>query len=261
MRTEVAIAKYGCHLERRAGHWVVRFHDNPHYWFGNCLIFDAPPGAGDFERWMASFEREHGDSPSDHRVFRIDCGEGVAGEAGPFLRAGFELQRMYVLSARQVAPPPKVNREVEIRPLRTDREWEAALAQAIDVGVHDSGHADTEAYAVFKRARLTSFREMQRRGLGQVWGAFLGVRLVAQLGLFHVGELSRFQQVATDRAYRRRGICGTLVYRVSERALADMPGRRLVMCAMEDYQATQIYQSLGFRIAERVVDYKRPAPS
>jgi ribosomal protein S18 acetylase RimI-like enzyme len=265
MRTEVAVSKYGCLLERRhAGelpaYWVVRSPDNPHYWFGNCLIFDAPPQAGDLERWMRSFEHEHAGSPSAHRVFRVDRADGDAGESAPFVAAGFELERTHVLSATVVVPPPKLANELDVRPLRTVEEWEAALSLSVEVGVHDDGHADRPSYASFARKRLATYNELQQRGLGHVWGAFLGQQLVGQLGLFHVGELSRFQAVATDSSFRRRGICGTLVYRVCEHALSELPGRRLVMCAAEDYHATRIYQSLGFRITEHVVDFRRPQP-
>ena len=70
--------------------------------------------------------------------------------------------------------------------------------------------------------------------------------------------MSRFQAVATHPDARRQGICGSLVYAVCERSLAERPGRKLVMCAVKDYHATRIYQSLGFRAVERSVDFKRP---
>lgn len=69
-----------------------------------------------------------------------------------------------------------------------------------------------------------------------------------------------FQSVATDRDHRRQGICGTLVHEVCTRALRQRPGRRLVMCAFEHYHATHLYQSLGFQITERHVDYLRRPP-
>jgi hypothetical protein len=47
-------------VERRqtaegAGHLVVRSPGNPMHWWGNFLIFDEPPQAGDGPRWEAAF--------------------------------------------------------------------------------------------------------------------------------------------------------------------------------------------------------------
>ena len=265
MRTEIAVSTYGCELVRRQpagqpGYWVVRTPDNPHYWFGNCLIFDAPPQDGDLERWLALFDREHAGCPSAHRVFRVDSAQGEAGHAQPFVDAGFEIERAHILSTRSVVPPAKVNRAIDVRPLRSVSDWQAALALEVDVGIRDDGHREVEAFVSFQRDRQATYRRMVERGLGEVWGAFLGAKLVGKLGLFHVGKLSRFQHVATHHDHRRQGVCGTLVHRVSQQALAEVPSRCLVMLAFEDYHATRIYQSLGYRVTERLVDFKRPPP-
>lgn len=258
LRTEIAIARWGCELERRDGYWVVRTPAAPDYWFGNDLIFDAPPGPGDFERFMACFEREH--PGSEHRVFETDVTTGTEGHVAPFVEAGFVVERMHVLTASAVVPPEHVNAQVEVRPIRTDAEWEAVAELEVRTGVDDDGHTDSESHTAFRRSRIQTHRAMQDAGLGDVWGAFLDGELAAKLGLFHVGELSRFQSVATFARHRRKGICGTLVHRVCAHALQELPGRRLVMCAFEDYHATHIYQSLGFRITEQVVNYVRRPP-
>ena len=114
LRTEIAIARRGCELVRRDGYWVVRTPADPHYWFGNCLIFDAPPGPGDFERFMACFAAEHAGSESEHRVFEVDDPRGDAGEAGAFVEAGFSVEHMHVLTASAVVPPPRVRADLEV---------------------------------------------------------------------------------------------------------------------------------------------------
>lgn len=260
MRTEVAITMRGCTLARRDGYWVVRTPGNPHYWFGNSLILDSPPGAHDFERWMALFARELGDLESGHRVFQVDTVDGREGDSAPFIAAGFRIDRTHVLTAASVVPPASGNSEIDVRPVRANREWEAVFELEVAIAVHDDGIENTESQREFRRRRVQARRAMQEDGLGHVWGAFLKGQLVGTAGLFHVGEISRFQSVATDRDHRRQGVCRTLIHEVCSRVLGEQPGRRLVMCASEDYHATRIYQSLGFRVAEQLVAYvRRPA--
>ena len=62
---------------------------------------------------------------------------------------------------------------------------------------------------------MAHYRQMQRAGLGGWFGAFLGNRVVADLGLFCIGGVGRFQTVETVPEFRRQGICGTLVYQAA----------------------------------------------
>jgi ribosomal protein S18 acetylase RimI-like enzyme len=213
----------------------------------------------DFARWMATFERE---IDGGHRVFMIDRGDGAAGDETEFVAAGFELERTHVLLADRVVPPARRCIGLEVRPLDTQHEWEAVLALELDVAVQDGGYEDSAIQRDFRIRRAQARRRMHEQGVGHVWGAFLRGRLVGSLGLFHVDELSRFQSVATHRDHRRSGVCSTLVHEVCTRALAERPGRRLVMLADEAYHATRIYQSLGFGVAETLVAYvRRPQPN
>src|SRR5436305_1575138 len=57
-------------VERRDDHLVVRTPSNPAFYWGNFLIFDAPPAAGDAERWEAAFAAAFADEPRvRHRAF------------------------------------------------------------------------------------------------------------------------------------------------------------------------------------------------
>lgn len=94
---------------------------------------------------------------------------------------------------------------------------------------------------------------MTRAGLGLWFGAFLENRLVADLGVFTAGRIGRFQQVGTHPDYRRRGICGALVYQASRYAFDQMKLETLVMVADENYHAAKIYESVGFQAKEHQV--------
>ena len=96
-------------------------------------------------------------------------------------------------------------------------------------------------------------RELAARGQGDWYGAFSGERMVGNLGLFHEGKLARFQDVDTEPDFRRRGVCGTLVYEVAREALESKGIETLVMVADENYHAARIYESVGFKPRERHV--------
>ena len=84
--------------------------------------------------------------------------------------------------------------------------------------------------------------------------------MVADLGLFRDGDVARFQDVATDPSFRRRGICGRLVYEVARESLASGQVKTLVMAADENYHAARIYESVGFKPQERTATACRYPP-
>ena len=233
----------------RGDYRLVRTPSNPGYYGGNLLAFDRPPAVGDYERWLGLFEREFGDlSGVRHRLFVWDTTGGVDGAVEPFLDAGFDLKTNVTLLARAVVPPPKVNKEIEVRRVETDEEWESVLA--FKVRVRDP-RFEEDSYTHFKRRWLGVRRGLAEAGHGSWYGAFVGGRMVADLGIFRDGPVARFQDVATEPSFRRRGICGTLVHEVAKRTLGEGVVETLVMVADEGYHAARIYESVGFRLAER----------
>jgi predicted GNAT family acetyltransferase len=102
---------------------------------------------------------------------------------------------------------------------------------------------------------MARYRRMSEAGRGAWFGAFLGARLVADLGVFsdETGTLARFQSVGTHPDFRRRGICGALVHQASEWALNTLRVGTLVMAADEEYHAARIYESVGFQPTERQI--------
>jgi predicted GNAT family acetyltransferase len=96
---------------------------------------------------------------------------------------------------------------------------------------------------------------MYTAGRGHWYGAFVGERLVADLGIFHGegrdSELGRYQNVGTHPDWRRQGICGTLVHAAGQIALRDHGLGTLVMEADASHHAAAIYESVGFRSTEQ----------
>ena len=64
----------------------------------------------------------------------------------------------------------------------------------------------------------------------------------------------RFQEVWTDRAWRRRGLCGALV----RRGLATDPLGVFVVCSVDRSEALRIYEGEGFERVSRYVECSTP---
>lgn len=250
-RTDLIFPKFDGQILDRGSYLVILTPTNPTYYWGNFLLFSKPPNDGDLENWKAIFSKEIGSRLSvEHFAFGWDTVTGELGEVKPFLGEGFDLNQSVVLSTQQVTIPPKYNHEVVIRPLTEDWEWEQATQNQI--ACREPGH-NLEGFQVFKRDQMLRYRQMTNAGLGLWFGAFLEKQLVAELGVFVAEGYGRFQQVGTHPAYRRRGICGALVYQASRYAFEHLKVKTLVMVADENYHAAKIYESVGFQPKEHQV--------
>lgn len=247
--SECLFIRFSGQVIDRADCVVFETPSNPRYYWGNALIFPAPPGPDDFDRWRARFRLEFQHAPAVKHEAYGWSGEPPTPEAlKPFEDAGFELEEHAVLTTSSVNPPRRVNQQVEIRALTSDADWQKATALQIEC--RDDGFA-LETYTPFKTQQMLEYRRMSEAGLGAWFGAFLGERLVADLGIFAEAGVGRFQTVETHPDFRQQGICGTLVYRASRYALETLGAQTLVMVADEHYHAARIYESVGFQATAR----------
>ncbi len=232
----------------RGDYVVIKTPSNPGFHWGNYVIFSRPPGPGDFERWRAVYraEFEYYD-PIKHMTFTWNANPAVTPDFAPFLAAGFKLDRGKVLTASHVVPPVKRNTAVVVRAIQSPQEWEEAIQLQIACR-----HFEFElaSYASFKRRQFKNYQAMAKAGLGHWFGAFLGKRMVGDLGIFHHDSIGRFQNVGTHPDFRRQGICGTLVYEAAQIAFRSYGVKTLVMEADADYHAAAIYESVGFQFTD-----------
>lgn len=251
---------FGATITERAAYWVIETPTNPGYYWGNFLLFRAAPGPGDYQRWMELFAQEFAHARAvQHRAFGWDAPTKEGSDVAPFLAAGFERQDAMVLVTGEPLPPPRPCPDLDVRPLQTEAEWEAALRN--QVACRSAGFQE-EDYRVFKRRQMADYRALAEAGSGAWLGAFLGDRLVGELGVFVFDGVGRYQSVGTDPAHRRRGVCGTLVYQAARHALEQLGAERLVIVADPDDQATRVYQSVGFIPYEPVFGVcRRPLPA
>ena len=253
-------------VTRRDGYLLVRSPSNPLFWYGNFLLFDDPPAAGDGERWERLFEREFADEPRiEHRTFAWDRTNGEVGAAdAEFVRRGYDAEHLVGLVATpdELSPHPRANRDVRIRPLDAtpggpdEPLWSAVVE--LQVAGRDDRMEERE-YREFSRARQDELRALFMAGRG-AWYVALSPdgEPVADCGIVATGDRGRFQAVQTAAAHRSRGICSRLVVDAAAHAAAEHSLSAFVIVADAGYHALGLYESLGFKRRERVNSACRP---
>jgi ribosomal protein S18 acetylase RimI-like enzyme len=246
--TDLIFSRFQGEVLDRGAYLVIRTPSNPSFHWGNLLVFEAPPTADSLAEWNALFKKEMRDLPLKHTLFTWEGPAPQESVLTLFTGEGFEFDEGVVLAAKKVNPPPKVNPEIKIRALETPSEWN----QAIELQVAARDPKYEEGYhRLFKERQFVQYQAMKQAGMGHWFGAFLGEKLVGDLGVFKSGNLARYQNVSTHPDYRRLGICGTLVYETAKLTLQDPKTETLVMEADNHYHAARIYESVGFRPVEK----------
>lgn len=245
-------------VEHRRRYSVVRSPANPSFHWGNLLLFPTPPAEGDFERWIGWFRDEfRREAAVRHMTFAWDVSDSDP-HVRPFQDAGFEVDRTTVLTATHVHLDRPPNAEIHVRAIRGGAEWAKVLEH--HYLVHGEGFEE-ERYYAFARSEQRALRALVEEGRGRWFGAFLGGRLVADLGIFVFDGVGRFRTVGTHPDFRRRGICSTLVYEASRFAFSKMGANTLVLEADEGDVAADVYARLGYERSENLVGLCRPQPA
>jgi RimJ/RimL family protein N-acetyltransferase len=239
----------GAELTDRGDHLVVRTPDHPDYWWGNFLLIGGVPGPGQASHWLTRFAREFPDAR--HVAIGLDT-TGDAEIPEDFAAAGLQADRATVLTAGRLRPPPHRSTDAEIRPLNTDDDWR----QSVDLASRCFDHGEP---GDFLARRMAARRRLTQAGAGTWLGAFADGRLLAQLGLFDVGDgRARYQHVETDPAARRRGLAGTLLWTAARYGREVMGTRTFVIVADPADVAIRIYRACGFTARQSQLSLDRP---
>jgi len=249
--TDLIFPSFDGQIIDRGDYLVIRTPTNPTYYWGNFLLFSQPPGEGDFHKWREQFALEIGVQPdTEHQVFAWDSPEGTQGVIQPFLEAGFRFVQSVVLTGSAPGNPARASKEVCIRTLETDDDWEQVVEN--QTACRDPEFAE-DGYRTFKKQQMARYRKMAASEFGDWYGTFIGERLVADLGLYHREGVGRFQAVETHPDFRRRGIAGTMIAEASRQAKEKYNLHTLVIVADQDSSPARLYASLGFKLTEKQV--------
>jgi hypothetical protein len=249
-RTDLALrALEGAAIDDRGDYLVIRSPDNPDFWWGNFLLLRDPPRTGG--TWLTRFAAEF--PTARHVAIGVDTAEDQIATPEEFLAAGLEPERATVLTAVGVRPPPHPNTDAEIRFLDSDADWR----QSVDLAVRCFGVGEPGDYL---DRRAAAQRRLTEEGTGAWFGAFVGGRLVAQLGLFDAGDgYARYQHVETDPAARRQGLAGTLVWHAGRYGREVLHARTLVIVADPADVAIRVYCACGLTDRESQFSFARPS--
>lgn len=247
-RTDFIFARFSGFIEDKGGYTLIKTPTIPGYHWGNYIVFDRAPKAGDLFKWKAIFDKEFTYySEPHHYVFTWDTEGGDRGEFQEFLEEGFEVDPAVVLTTKALTRPPHWNNDIFVKPIESDVEWEAVVK--LQTLCADPKFLN-DYYENFKRKQMAQYRKMSEAEMGSWFGAFIGEKLVGDLGVFFEDDVGRYQNVGTHPDFRRRGICGTLVYKAGKMAFENFGVETLVMEADPDYHAARIYESVGFKRSE-----------
>jgi ribosomal protein S18 acetylase RimI-like enzyme len=267
--TEIDVLPLDRVVERRGGYLVVRSPRHPDHYWGNLLVFDEPPAAGDGERWEALFGREFAAEPAvRHVTLAWDRADGALGAADEeFLPRGYELETLVGLVARthEIVAHRRQNTEVAVLALGHAPGADAELwGQVVELQVASrGGRIPEDVHRAFSIRRGEELRELFAAGRG-AWYVALddsGAEVLGSLGVVVTNGRGRYQAVDTAESHRRKGICSRLVVEAARASARDYGARMLVICADPEYHALGLYESLGFRRAERAAAVCRHPPS
>ena len=250
--TDLFFPRFDGEVIDRGDYTVIRTPSNPTYHWGNFLLFSQPPVAGDLARWGRLFAEEIGTPPAtEHIAFGWDSTTSETGDIQPFLDAGLRLNASVVLTTQQVVQPPKYNREVAVRPLREDWEWESALQTQIACrapgtfagGLHDLQDAPDGPLPSHDPGGAG------RVGSGPSWIT----RRRATWACSSKAASAGFSPWARTRTTVGAASAVLLCMRAARYAFGHMGAETLVMVADEDYHAAGIYESVGFKPTEHQI--------
>jgi ribosomal protein S18 acetylase RimI-like enzyme len=252
LRTDLALLECaGSTVEDCGNHLVVRSPSNPTFYWGNFLLLDHVPDAELTDQWLARFEEAL--PAAGHRTFAFDRDDATIERLSGFAERGFRIERSSTMTAASVTSPPNPNAEATYRPLRSDEDW----AQSVELRIACFEEYD-ETQHEFVMRRSASSRALVSRAGGDWFGAFVGERLVSQMGLVAAGSgLARFQSVETHPDFRGRGLAGSLVRHVALFGFRKLGAMTLVMVANPNDSAIRIYRALGFASVETTLQAER----
>ena len=158
-RTDLNFARFDGELIGRDDCIVVRTPANPTYWWGNFLLFDHAPRAGDADEWSRRFEAEieHHQAELRHTTFGVDAREGFE-LPDAFVQKGFTLYASNVLTmGREQLRAPRTALPSGYRVAALKLPEQSPEAVALQVLCDAGDHLPVEGYRLFRQRQMARY--------------------------------------------------------------------------------------------------------
>jgi len=247
-QTDLFFVSFDGEIIDRGEYLVLKTPTNPSFCWGNYLLFKQAPAVGDYQKWLRLFAVEIGNSPKIiHQVFGWDSVVIEPGFISPFLENGFCLRQLSVLAADTLCSTITTFMDLCVRPLISDEDFMQSVENQLACREEEFNE---DAYRNFILLQMKRYQAMCQLGLGCWFGAFIKDRLVADLGIFRINKLGRYQSVQTHPNYRKQGIAKRLVLESGRYFMNNFGVERLLIVAEAGSFVEHLYKKVGFCCVE-----------
>jgi GNAT superfamily N-acetyltransferase len=240
--TDLAVRRLGGSVVvERSDHLLVRTAANPLFYWGNFVLVTDPGRLDDASHWLEVFEREFPEAA--HRAIGMVA---EPADLAPWRALGLEIDHDDVLATDTSPAPSPLPEGYLVRQITDAIDWERSTEMRIaEFAPNDPREAQFERNVTESRIAMTD------SGKVAWFGAFLGDRLAAELGIVDCGDgVARYQAVVTHADHRRRGLAGHLLGVAADWA-RDRGARAWVIVADDGSDAARLYRARGFVPADR----------
>lgn len=215
---------------------VLRTPTNPTFFGGNGLALESGLTPASLAIWEANFDKRF--PSAQHRFFQWSSEVQLDAEhKAHFEAAGYDVETCAAMTTATPTLDHRTNPYLRIEPVRADPTWAELLTFWLEC-YPQHGFA-------FHARRAADFR--CRKGAGDWWVARTQSGAIAgSMGLYFGRGLGRFQHVDTHPAYRRQGVCRTLMRHVLADAVENHDYETLVIAVEEGTFTQKLYASFGF---------------
>jgi len=247
LTTDLLAMKGATEIETRPDRVIQRTPGEPNFWFGNRVIFTAPPR--DAATTIAQFKADLPEAR--HICIAWDIPNlPLAPVRALFDGTGVTVDEGDVLTLTGRLHPAPTPAGLTLRTFQPE-DW----AQSIDIGMaiaEEEGHLLADHRSYLEGRAKTRERQIEA-GFAQWFGAFVGNLLVGDMGIVQDQRHIRYQVVQTRTSHRRRGIATALLGFALDWARARAPHATPVIVADAGSDAGRLYRRAGFAPAETTV--------
>lgn len=243
--TEIMLTSLMGKVTERDNYFVIHTPDQPNYYYGNFLIFKSHEIPEDISPAIGAFEKEFPDrNLIKHRLLIWDEVSENPRIPQSVIQQGFSVDPTLVLTMSEKPADIATNTAFELREVNLSQEINALTENHMA----NIGYGWTpKALRGNLAARFPKYMQMVKSGHGTWFGAYSKGKLIADFGLFHDGEVARFQAVNTHPNYQKQGACRTLLKHACETAFQKWGVKTLVMAADPTHHARRVYEAVGFK--------------